>query len=144
MAKAPGKHYREGISLAELFQMFPDDKVAEAWFTRERWPDGPHCPHCGTTNVQSGAAHKTMPYRCRASECGKRFSVRTESVMDSSNLGYQKWAIAIYLATTSLKGISSMKLHRDLNVTQKTAGMCCIGSGWLWPSAAARSTGPSK
>ena len=41
--------------------------------------------------------------------------------MHSSKLGYQVWAIAIYLLTTSLKSVSSMKLHRDLRVTQKTA-----------------------
>ena len=29
--------------------------------------------------------------------------------------------MAIYLVTTSLKGVSSMKLHRDLGVTQRTA-----------------------
>ena len=32
------------------------------------------------------------------------------------NLGFQTWAFAIYLLTTSLKGVSSMKLHRDLGV----------------------------
>lgn len=41
--------------------------------------------------------------------------------MHSSKLGFQTWAIAIYLLTTSLKSVSSMKLHRDLGVTQKTA-----------------------
>ena len=41
--------------------------------------------------------------------------------MQSSKLGYQTWAVAIYLLTTSLKGVSSMKLHRDLNITQKFA-----------------------
>ena len=41
--------------------------------------------------------------------------------MDSSNLGFQTWAFAVYLLTTSLKGASSMKLHRDLRVTQRTA-----------------------
>ena len=30
--KAPGKHYRDGITLVELFQMFPDDETAEKWF----------------------------------------------------------------------------------------------------------------
>ena len=34
--------------------------------------------------------------------------------MQSSKLGYQTWVIAMYLMTTSLKGVSSMKLHRDL------------------------------
>ena len=41
--------------------------------------------------------------------------------MESSNLGYQVWAIAIYLLTTNLKSVSSMKLHRDLDITQKSA-----------------------
>ena len=41
--------------------------------------------------------------------------------MQSSKLGYQVWAIAIYLMSTSLKGVSSMKLHRDLDIAQKNA-----------------------
>ena len=41
--------------------------------------------------------------------------------MECSNLGYKIWVIGIYLMTTSLKGVSSMKLHRDLEITQKSA-----------------------
>lgn len=41
--------------------------------------------------------------------------------MERSHLPLRKWAIAIYLHVSSLKGVSSMKLHRDLGVTQKTA-----------------------
>ena len=41
--------------------------------------------------------------------------------MQNSKLGHQVWVIAIYLLMTDLKGQSSMKLHRDLGVTQKTA-----------------------
>ena len=115
----PGKDYRKGLSLPELMDMFPDDATAEAFFAEERWPDGVGCPHCGSLNVQSGAAHKTMPYRCR--DCRKRFSVKTGTVMEGSNLGYRTWALAAYLLTTSLKGVSSMKLHRDLKITQKSA-----------------------
>ena len=119
--KAPGKAHREGLSLVELMRRFPDDAAAERWFVETRWPDGPNCPHCGSVNVQSGAAHLTMPYRCRERECRRRFSVRTGTVMQASNLGYQTWALAIYLSLTSLKGVSSMKLHRDLGITQKSA-----------------------
>ena len=60
-----------------------------------------------------------MPYRCR--DCWKRFSTRTDTAMADSKLGYRTWAVAIYLVTTSLKGVSSMKLHRDLGITQKSA-----------------------
>ena len=119
--KAPGKHHREGMTLMQAVEMFPDDATAEAWFIGKRWPDGAHCPYCGSVNVLSGAAHKTMPYRCREKECRKRFSVRTGTAMEESKLGYRVWAIALYLFATNLKGVSSMKLHRDLGITQKSA-----------------------
>ena len=121
MAKAPGKSHREGISLIKIMRRFPDDATAEAWFVKRRWPDGVHCPHCGSTNVQSGAKHKSMPYRCREKECGKRFSAKTGTVMEGSKLGFQVWMIATYQMTTSLKSVSSMKLHRDLNINQRSA-----------------------
>ena len=117
--KAPGKAFREGLSLRGFFKRFPDDKAAEEWFIKQRWPEEVCCLHCGSTHVQTGAKHPSMPYRCR--DCGKRFSVRVGTVMQSSKLGYQTWLLATYLLTTSLKSVSSMKLHRDLDVTQKTA-----------------------
>ena len=55
---APGKHFRKGLSLAQLFTMFPDDKTAETWFINRRWPDGVRCPHCDCDNIQDGAAHR--------------------------------------------------------------------------------------
>ena len=119
--KAPGKAFRQGMSLIEAMKMFPDDDAAEAWFVRVRWPHGPACPLCGSMNIQTGASHKTMPLRCRERQCRKRFSVRYGTVMQSSKLGYQVWAMAIYLSLTSLKSVSSMKLHRDLDITQKSA-----------------------
>lgn len=120
MAKrAPGKHYREGISLLELYEMFPTDEAAEAWFVSERWPDGLRCAYCEGERVGAKGNHPTMPYHC--ADCRKFFSVKTGTVMQASKVGYRKWAIAMYLMTTNVKGTSSMKLHRDIGVTQKTA-----------------------
>ena len=116
---APGMHFRKGMSLLQLFNMFPDDETAEKWFIHTRWPDGMACPRCGSTNVNEKATHPTMPFRCR--ECVKYFSAKTDTIMARSKLGYQIWIIAIYLYTTHLKGVSSMKLHRDLDITQRTA-----------------------
>ena len=116
---APGKHYRQRMSLADLFRLFPDDGVAEAWFVARRWPDGVRCPQCGSQNVQDGAKHPSQRFRCRG--CRSRFSTRTGTILADSNIGFRDWALAIYLVLTNLKGVSSMKLHRDLGVTQKTA-----------------------
>ena len=117
----PGKHYRSGISLARLFKMFPDDEAARRWFEEARWPNGPQCPHCGSRNVQSNIKHPTMTHRCRTCPKRRMFSLKMGTVMQGSPLGYREWAIAIYLVTTSLKGVSSMKLHRDLGISQKSA-----------------------
>lgn len=119
MAKGPGKNHRKGMTFVDLIRMFPDDATAEKWFTKTRWPDGVRCPKCRSTNIQERRTRKPQPYRCR--DCRKDFSVKTDTLMHSSSLGFQVWALAIYLLNTGLKGQSSMKLHRDLGVTQKTA-----------------------
>ncbi|MCY4150194.1 MAG: IS1595 family transposase [Gammaproteobacteria bacterium] len=117
--KAPGKHYREGLSLIDLFRMFPDSETAENWFIQVRWGDQVKCPHCGSHNIQDPTTHPDMRFRCRT--CRRFFSTKTGTVMQGSNFDYQTWAIAIFQMTTNIKGISSMKLHRDLNIAQKNA-----------------------
>ena len=121
MQNAPGRHYREGISLIDLFALFPDEKAAETWFEQQRWEDsGLYCPRCGGCDkVNAVANRKPMPYWC--GDCRRHFSVRTGTLMERSKIPLHKWAIAVYMVTTSLKSVSSMKLHRDLGITQKSA-----------------------
>ena len=115
----PGKHYREGITLLELAELFPTEDAARKWFEKMLWPTGERaCPSCGSLDTH-GCKHAKMPYRCR--DCRKYFGVKTGTVMAGSPLPLRKWVYAIYLDCTSLKGVSSMKLRRDLGITQKTA-----------------------
>ena len=135
---APGKHYRKGISLIELFEIFPDNETAERWFETQRWGTNREdicCPRCKGSRVRPVPSGKPMPYWC--SDCRRNFSVRTGTVMERSKISYQKWAIAIYLWVTSLKGVSSMKLHRDLKITQKSAYFMAqrLREAWSGPSA---------
>ena len=122
-AKGPGKYHRTGITILELFELFPDNELAELWFERQRWGAGFedfHCPRCGClSKLKESSRRQPMPYRC--GHCQRYFSVRTDTVMECSNLSYRKWAVAIYFFVTNCKGISSMKMHRELGVTQKTA-----------------------
>jgi transposase-like protein len=130
--KAPGRSEREGLSVMQLFQMFPDEASSRKWLEEIRWPDGQrHCPHCGSLKTTAIKNEMPMPYHCGA--CRQYFSVKTGTVMQSSKVALQKWVIAMYLMSTSLKGVSSMKLHRDLGVTQKTAWLLAqkIRQGWI-------------
>ena len=117
----PGKWFRTGISLQEFFRQFPNDDAAEEWFADARWEGHPACPRCGVTGdrVAIVANRKPQPYHCK--DCRRYFSVKSGSIMDNSRLGYQTWLLAIYLLCTNLKGVSSMRIHRELATTQKTA-----------------------
>ena len=65
-------------------------------------------------------------------------------MLADSNVGFRDWAIAIYLITTNLKGVSSMKLHRDLGVTQRTAWFMLhrIREAWAASSPSEPMQGP--
>ena len=117
----PGKSYRTGITLMDAVKMFDTEEKAEAWFVEQRWPDGPVCPFegCESARVSEVKNRRPQPWRCK--DCLKFFSVKTGTMMHSSNIPLSKWAIAFYLHATSLKSISSMKLRRDLGIGQKAA-----------------------
>ena len=117
--KGPGRSHREGLTVVQLLQMFSDDAAAERWFEDQRWPDGRFCPDCGSVNTVSVKTRKPMPYRCR--DCRNHFSVRKGTVMQSSKLGLQKWAIALYMTATGIKGTASMKVYREIGMRQATA-----------------------
>ena len=101
--------------------MFRDEDMAREWIEEQRWPNGPCCPRCSTKNVQSNIKHPTMTHRCRQCPGKPFFSVRKGSVMERSKIPYRAWAVGLYLFTTNIKGISSMKLHRELGISQKSA-----------------------
>ncbi|MCY3984965.1 MAG: IS1595 family transposase, partial [Roseovarius sp.] len=119
MPNGPGKSHRKGLDLLELQDMFPNEQVATEWFEEVRWPNGRCCPRCGSTSTKIAKPSYNMPYLCNS--CKKGFSVKYGTALQKSNISLRKWAIAIYLEMTSLKSVSSMKLHRDIGVTQKTA-----------------------
>lgn len=135
---APGKHFREGLSLMQVMDMFPDDAAAEEWFVKCRWPDGITCPHCGSHKI----TEPRKPQRFHCGSCRKYFSPKTKSLLHGSNLGYRVWALAIYLMTTNLKGVSSMKLHRDLGITQKSAWHLAHRIRETWADNSGPFTGP--
>ena len=127
---APGNAHREGISLVELVDLFPNEVAARAWFEGARWAKGRTCPRCGSDRTKAVPSENPMPFHC--ADCRRYFSVKTGTVMQSSKLTLRKWLVGIYLMSTSLKGVSSTKLHRDLGITQKTAWMMAqkISESW--------------
>ena len=135
-----GKSFRKGITILEAAERFKDGVAVEQEFIEARWPNGVACPLCGSTNVQERTTRKPQPFRCR--DCRKDFSVKTGTVMQGSNIPLTKWAMAAYLLTTSLKGVSSMKLSRDLGISQKSAWHLAHRIRKAWESDEGLFSGP--
>ena len=114
------------MAVVVLIAKFPDDATAEEWIAAQRWLTGLECLRCGRGNVQHPTAHKTMPYRCRGKGCRKWFSVRTGTVVADSKLGYQKWALAVCLFNTNIKGTSS--LNRPARSGDQPEGGVALGA----------------
>ena len=122
--------------------LFPDEEAATRWFEAQVWPRARRCGHCRGQVTSALPNAKPMPYWCSA--CRSYFSVRTGTALERSKVPLQKWGFAIYLELTSLKGVSSMKLHRDIGVTQSTAWFLLhrIREAWSAGAAPASFAGP--
>jgi len=104
-------------SLYELIQYFDSEETCREHLKKIRWKNGQYCPHCGGVKVYEFKNGKT--YKC--GYCRKKFSIKVGTIFEDSKIPLRKWFMAIYLLTAHKKGISSMQLARDINITQKSA-----------------------
>lgn len=100
--------------------IFHDEDKAVAHLEASRWPHGPFCPHCGSTNVHRMEG-KTQAGYFLCNDCRDKFTARVGSVMERSHIPIHKWLLAMHLIAASKKGISSKQLERMLNVSYKSA-----------------------
>ena len=120
--------------LQDVFEALGTEELAESWFESVRWGGGALCPRCSSDRCEKTRVHPTQPWYCRG--CRKYFSVKVNSFMHASKLGYVKWALAIYLVVSSPKGISSTNLAKQLGITQKAAWHMGhrIREAWVQPA----------
>lgn len=104
-------------NLQQLLDFFKDEETCKSWFAEKRWGGTPACPHCGSIKVYT----TNRGYKCGEKECHKKFSVTVGTIFENSKISLRTWFAALYLCTTSKKGISSVQLGETLGITQKSA-----------------------
>jgi transposase-like protein len=104
-------------TLADFLEYYKDEATCVAEFTKMRFRNGEYCPHCGHSKVHLFSNGKR--YRC--AKCKQDFTIRTKTAFGESKLPLKKWFIAIYLLSTTSKGMSSVQLAKHVGVTQPTA-----------------------
>jgi transposase-like protein len=116
---------------------FHDEAAAFQFLESLLWADGPVCPKCGTVGeagklegVKSKASAKNPEgvtrhglWKCYA--CRQQFTVRVGTVFESAHISLHKMLQAVYLLSSSKKGISAHQIHRALEITYKSAWFLC-------------------
>jgi len=115
------KAHRKGITLLQIADKFSTEEKAREWIEKLRGRTGPHSPHYGSFSVQSNIEHRSQTHRRRACPDRPMFTVRVGTIMHQTHLNHREWAIGLYLYTSNIKGVSSMRLHRELGISQKSA-----------------------
>ncbi len=136
------QHYEpiRDISVYEFMQRIPDDAAAENYLIQLRWRGEIECPHCQSKRISLTNNGKPQPFRCKA--CRKHFSVRTNTVLSQSNIGFHKFLYAVYLLSTNRKGMSSLQLAREIGLTQKSAWFLAMRIRKAWEQKGGLLAGP--
>src|SRR3546814_10629205 len=89
------------------------------------WADGSVCPHCGgldrITKVKANPEKRIRIGLWRSGDCKKQFTGKIGTVFEHMRLPLHKALQALYLMTSSKKGVSAHQLHRVLEITYKSA-----------------------
>ena len=104
---------------------FHNEEAAFAYLERVIWTDGAVCPHCGgvdrITKVKANPEKRIRVGLWRCGDCKKQFTVKIGTVFEHARIPLHKMLQAVYLVTSSKRGISAHQLHRTLEITYKSA-----------------------
>lgn len=118
------------ITLDYIARHFADEGEAYKFLEAQRWPKGPICPHCkgdkayflqpkGDRYTRTGHATQRRVWKC--ADCRKQFSVLVGTIFEGSKIPLYKWLLAIHMMCSGKNGVSAHELHRDLEITYKSA-----------------------
>src|SRR5438067_13662271 len=107
-------------TLIEAVRVFSNQDTALRFMVALRWPDGNVCcPRCGSLRVRFIGTRRV--WECRETHPAKRFSIKTDTVMEESPLSLGTWLVGIWLEANAKNSVSSYEIHRALGITQKSA-----------------------
>ena len=102
-------------SVKTLIKTFPDEQTCIDYLEKIIWNGEPVSPYDNTAKV-----YRCKNNRFKCSKTKKYFTVKSITIFKNSNISLQDWFIGIWFYTSHKCGLSSMQLHRDTELTQKT------------------------
>lgn len=122
------KHHKpvHQMTVPQFEAAFPDEDACRAYLIARRWPNGVHCPRCGSTEVTALASgFHWQCYAC-APVTSYRFSHIAGTIFENTNKPLRDWFRVTHMMLTSKKGMSALQIHRTMGFgSYKTAWYMC-------------------
>jgi len=111
----------------EFQKKFATETDCETFLFNIKWNNGFKCSKCGHTHYWKT---KTGLYVC--TKCEHQHSLKAGTIMEKSKKSLKMWFTAIWLFTSSKRGVNAKDLERQLGISYPTA--------WLWLQKLKRSS----
>ena len=99
-------------SLLGFQSRFPSERSCLKYLIQTRWPDGFVCPRCKSKHNCFCSRRKV--FECY--ECKRQTSAMAGTIFHRSRIPLRKWFWAIFLISTSKKGIPALYLQKQLGI----------------------------
>lgn len=110
------------MEIKTFSKQFETEESCVEYLARRRCPNGPVCDKCGAI-ADAWKTAQPRVWACRS--CHKAFSVTAGTPMERTHLPLPVWFMAIFLITTSSKGVPAMVISRQLGISYKSAWFMC-------------------
>ena len=106
------------FTLSSFQKSFPNETVCLEEIARRRFPGGIVCSTCQRVTKHYKLSGRPV-YLCKF--CRTQTSPLVGTLFEKSSTPLRKWFLALFLMTHTRAKISARILHKELNVTYKTA-----------------------
>ncbi len=115
------------MTIPQFEKAFPNEDACSAYLVAYRWPDGVHCPRCGSVKV---SALTTMTFAWQCYDCAPvtsyRFSHIAGTIFENTKKSLREWFSVIHMMMTSKKGVSALQIQRVMGFgSYSTAHYMC-------------------
>lgn len=102
--------------LFDLLRKYEDEEKCIKFFEECRWNGNPISPFDKNSKVYKC---KDGQYICK--NTNKKFNVKTGTILENTKIALNKWIGAFWLLATNTTGYTSVKLAKDLGISQRSA-----------------------
>lgn len=115
------------LTAPQFDKLFPNEEACDKYLVANRWPNGVHCPRCGSDKVYPLA---TMKFKWECPDCREggayRFSHLVGTIFENTKIDLRDWFKVIHLMLAAKKGMSALQIQRIMGFgSYKTAWYVC-------------------